>query len=73
MKNAALIKVECPFGEGDVWIEATATHIALVDFREDFDGRECIRIKTETAVEKQRAIDGLRTVVESLGGSRATK
>lgn len=53
MKNApGLVKVECPFGNGDAWIEATANHFALVDFRADFDGQECISDQNRNSVRK---------------------
>jgi hypothetical protein len=67
MKNdPSLVKIECPFGKGDVWIEVTASHFAFVDFRADSDGIECLRVPTGTNYEKQRAITALRSVADFL-------
>jgi hypothetical protein len=67
MKNdPSLVKVKCPFGKGDAWIEVTASHFAFVDFRADPDGIECLRIPTETKCEKRRAITALRSVADFL-------
>jgi histidinol-phosphate/aromatic aminotransferase/cobyric acid decarboxylase-like protein len=67
MKNdPSLVKVKCPFGKGDVWVEVTSSHFAFVDFRADSDGIECLRIPTGTNCEKQRAVDALRSVADFL-------
>jgi hypothetical protein len=67
MKNdPTLVKLKCPFGKGDVWIEVTASYFAFVDFRADPDGIECLRVKTETTYQKQRAVDALRSVAAFL-------
>jgi hypothetical protein len=67
MKNdPSLVKIECPFGKGDVWIQATPTCLAFVDFRADPDSTEHLRIKTGTNYEKQRAIAALRSVADFL-------
>jgi len=66
LKNPSLVKQKLPFGKGDVWIEATASHFAFVDFRADPAGMECFRIPTGTNYEKRRAIDALRSVADFL-------
>jgi hypothetical protein len=67
MKNVpSLVKLKCPFGKGDVWIEVTASYFAFVDFRADPDGIECLRVPTGTNCEKQRAVDALRSVADFL-------
>jgi hypothetical protein len=66
MKNDPLVKVKCPFGKGDVWIEVTSSHLAFFDFRADPDGIECLRVKTETKYEKLPAITALRSVADFL-------
>jgi hypothetical protein len=66
MKNDSLVKVKCPFGKGDVWIEVTASYFAFLDFRADPAGTECLRVPTGTTYQKQRAVDALRSVADFL-------
>jgi hypothetical protein len=66
MKNDSLVKVKCPFGKGDVWIEVTSSYFAFKDFRADPAGIECLRVPTGTNYEKRRAIDALRSVADFL-------
>ena len=67
MKNdPSLVKIECPFGKGEAWIQATPTCLAFVDFRADPDGTGCLRVPTGTEYEKQRAVDTLRSVADFL-------
>jgi hypothetical protein len=67
MKNdPSLVKIACPFGEGDVWIQATPTCLAFLDFRADPDGTECLRVPTGTDYEKRRAVDALRSAADFL-------
>ena len=64
--NPSLVKQKLPLGKGDAWIEVTSSHFAFVDFRAHPDGIECLRVKTETTYQKQRAIDALRSAADFL-------
>jgi len=66
MKNDPLVKLKCPFGKGDVWIEVAASYFAFKDFRADPDGLECLRVPTGTEYEKRRAMAALRSVADFL-------
>jgi hypothetical protein len=67
MKNdPSLVKQKPPLGNGDLWVDVTSSHFALVDFRADPNGTECLRIPTGTDYEKQRAFDALRSVADFL-------
>jgi hypothetical protein len=67
MKNdPSLVKIALPFGRADMWIHATPTCLAFLDFRADPDGIERLRVPTGTNYEKRRAITALRSVADFL-------
>jgi hypothetical protein len=59
------IKVERPFQRGNLWVEASSTYIAVVDFGV---GRrtEYLRLATRTKLQKRRVVEGLRSVADFL-------
>lgn len=66
LKNPSLVKQKLPLGQGDVWVEVTASHFAFLDFRADPNGTECLRVPTGTNYEKRRAMAALRSVADFL-------